>query len=245
MLREYGVPAAKVENLDAERVAMKCRMALIIGIILVCGCGENTGSTHLASEVGPSSAQGVGGDHRHDGVVEDSPYTHRQIKAAIKETGGRWISHQQRISFSGTQITDSTLEYVNWIPRVEKLSVKGTQISDAGLEYISGQIHMLELDLADTQITDAGLKHLRKLARLRSLGLAGTRITDAAIEELAVLPELKMLDVSDTQITHGGLVNARILPQLEIVHISTSRFTDADLEELASALPTVRIMSNP
>jgi len=221
---------------------MNRRYRWTMAVILLAGCGEQE-KTSWPSPQGAGAEVAAGGNNRRSaGDGTESPYTKAELKSAIKDLGGRWSSTNERVSFSGTELTDADLEYVKWIPSLKKLRVSHTNVTDAGLVHILGLRQLQELDLSDTQITDAGLEQLTVFPKLRYLRLAETQVSDASLEILKDLPALEALDLSDTQITDAGLQQIGEITNLQSLYLSTDQFPDADVERLKSALPGCRIL---
>lgn len=165
-----------------------------------------------------------------------------EIKAGIRELGGRWNSTTERVSFSGTDISDADLETLKWPDAVTRLSLSGTQVTDDGLKHLPWIVQLDELRVTNSQVTGARLGRMGYAFSPRKLNLNGTQVTDAAISTLKQMPALQALDIANTQVTDAGLTQLQEFKNLRSLSVSTNLITEAAIEQLEAALPECRIM---
>ncbi|MCA9112574.1 MAG: hypothetical protein KDA52_21655 [Planctomycetaceae bacterium] len=224
-----------------------CALLVIIAVPELADFGnrfssEDTRTSHRSTEHPLASMPSQDSRRRDDN--SRSPYSHSELKDLIRDLGGSWKSTNERLSFSGPQLTDAKLECVRWVPRLSKLSLSGTQITDSGLKHVGDLSSLDELNLSNTAITDAGLSHLVTNSRLRYLRLTGTQVTDEGIDTLKKLHGLKALDISDTQITEAGLRQIQEIKDLKFVYVTQGQFSEDGIEELTAALPDCQVISH-
>ncbi|CAH3185471.1 unnamed protein product [Porites evermanni] len=158
------------------------------------------------------------------------------------------------ISFSGTNITDhslqamrdlkalkvlvigntkiSSLEVVHQLPQLEMLNVSHTEICDDSLVALENHPSLASLSLLSTNVTDDGLCHLQGL-KLSTVKLPNRlHITDQGINNIQVLP-LVALDLSDyIHITDNGvysiahMTSSTALTELEELNLDRTLITD-------------------
>ncbi len=165
-----------------------------------------------------------------------------EIKAGIRELGGRWNSTTERVSFSGTDISDADLETLKWPDAVTRLSLSGTQVTDDGLKHLPWIVPLDKLRVTNSQVTGARLGRMGYAFSPRTLNLNGTQVTDAAISTLKQMPALQVLDIANTQVTAAGLTQLQEFKNLRSLSVSTNLMTEAAIEQLEAALPECRIM---
>jgi hypothetical protein len=165
----------------------------------------------------------------------------------------------ERIAFSGTKITDTTMLEVRQLFRLERLSLRGTLVTDEGLPALANLTELGQLDLSETGVTGPGLKNLHGLSRLtvlvlnntplehdaaqylvgisslEHLHLQGTAISDDGIRSLASLKELKSIHLQDTAVTDAAIKHLARLPRLEGMTLIGTEVTDAGLAELTES----------
>ena len=115
----------------------------------------------------------------------------------------------RRLSLSGDQVTDATLENLKGLTKLRWLFLEYSKITDKGLECLKGMTEIEELSLSGTQVTDDGLLHLEGLPHLRQLDLANTKVTDSGLENLKVLTQLRSLELGNTKVTGDGAIAFR------------------------------------
>jgi hypothetical protein len=141
-----------------------------------------------------------------DGTVGDEALAHL--------AGMIWM---ERLTFSGTGVTDAGARHLSGMTEMQGLSLVGTRITDAGMAHLAGMRQMQRLFLAGTPIGDVGLAHLAAMTQMRSLDLSGNPITDAGLPHLGRMAQVQRLDLSRTQVTDGGVQQLRaLLPQVTI-----------------------------
>jgi len=86
--------------------------------------------------------------------------------------------------FSGSQITDVSLDRLSQLNGISALLFFDTDITDAGLSKIKDFKGLTVLYLGEPKVTDAGLVHLKGTTQLRLLNTRGTMGTDAGIADL-------------------------------------------------------------
>ena len=122
--------------------------------------------------------------------------------------------------FSGVEVDDECLSYLENLPRLEVLSVSSGAITDTGLSHLSGLRCVRELDLTGADLTDGGLQHVGTLESLRYLSIACTKVSDAGLERLHELKRLRHLNVSFTETTPEGIRRLNeALPECVVDHM--------------------------
>jgi Leucine-rich repeat (LRR) protein len=100
------------------------------------------------------------------------------------------------------------------------LNLRGTDVTDTSLEYVAQLSHLKSLDISFTQITDVGLEHLASLAELEALNLGGNKISGVGLHALKLLPKLKTLSFYGIQRRNAGWCWAPVVTDLELDTIS-------------------------
>ena len=108
------------------------------------------------------------------------------------------------------------------------LNLRGTDVTDTSLEYVSRLGNLQSLDISFTQISDVGMEHLAPLSQLEELNLGGNKISGAALHVLKFLPRLKRLSFYGMQRRNAGVCWAPVVTDLELDTIALL----AGLEEL-------------
>jgi hypothetical protein len=91
-------------------------------------------------------------------------------------------------------------------PDCSVLQMANSDVTDSTLEFVEALPKLRELDLDNTQITDSGLKIIAALHELQRLRISRTRVTDAGFQEsLAKHPKLRQLWCPDTAIKRSSL----------------------------------------
>jgi Leucine-rich repeat (LRR) protein len=78
--------------------------------------------------------------------------------------------------------------------KLERLSLSGTRVTNKGLKDLAGLTELKKLSVANTKITEAGLTHLEGMKSLRELNVFGSpNVSKKAAEALQKkLPDLKI-----------------------------------------------------
>ena len=94
------------------------------------------------------------------------------------------------------------------------------RLDDDGTAWLAKSGNLEELDLTGTSVGDKTVQRLQGCRNLRELSLAGTQITSAAVPSLVRMTTLRKLDVSSTALTKQ------------------------DVDQIITALPRCRVMSD-
>jgi len=159
----------------------------------------------------------------------------------------------QRLSLSGTPVTDQQLAPLASLGELTELSLSGTQVTDAGLQHLQSLRRLTRLEIQGSGITLAGVVQLfveqqgRTLVEaLRALGLvrlddhgelaaidlAGAVLGDAQLRHLGPQPTLRELHLAATQVSDQGLRDLGSQPALERLYLAKCPITDEGLRHL-------------
>ena len=93
-------------------------------------------------------------------------------------------NHWRELDFSGDDVTDSDLAFIEEAPEVRIVHLQSDNITDTGLAHLKNAKQLVSLDISGTKITDKGLEQLSGLDHLRELRLNNTQITAAGLKRL-------------------------------------------------------------
>ena len=79
--------------------------------------------------------------------------------------------------FTAEFITDAAMAFLRGNTNLRVLNLRGTDVTDTSLEYVARLDQPASLDISFTQITDVGLEHLASLSQLEELNLGGMKIS--------------------------------------------------------------------
>lgn len=101
----------------------------------------------------------------------------------------------EKLSLSGKDVTDDSLETIISLSRLTSLDLSGTGISDAGLSLLQALHNLVELNLEDTNVTNSGLQRLAGLSSLLTLHVTmKDGVTYEGIDTLKLrLPECSIM----------------------------------------------------
>jgi beta-lactamase regulating signal transducer with metallopeptidase domain/Leucine-rich repeat (LRR) protein len=148
------------------------------------------------------------------------------------------FSHLQSLDFSGSQVTDATLDNIGQYHELQRLSLRYTSVTDAGLARIAGLTELRQLSLDSRVITDTGIAQLRALPKLEYLWLRATEVSDASLRSLAEIKSLTRLDLFGSGqpgvnvghlFTMDGLSQLNKLPNLRVLWINNLELPDGYL----------------
>lgn len=129
-------------------------------------------------------------------------------------------------------ITDEQMKDFAGCTTAEFVELSGTEVTDSGLQYLGSARNLQKLLLNDTAVRT--LEYLPVSDSLRELQLKGTRITDQALQNLKNFRHLAILDVRDTRITADGII---ALKEEKLAAVKMNNLNDTELARLREALP--------
>lgn len=166
------------------------------------------------------------------------------------------FANVRRITFDGSQCSDTDLADIDalrsvedlWIdesrttergiaqlsrlPNLRSITINGEQATEAALRSLGESPHLESLTIYGPLVTDATLVHLKHLPQLRSLNLKLTSITDGGLRHLAELANLDRLNLDSGQIGDAGIAHLRPLTSLRQLHFARTAITDAGIMQL-------------
>ena len=147
------------------------------------------------------------------------------------------------LALSSPTFTDAGLVHFGGCKSLRRLYLHNTQVTDTGLTSVLKGCETLEwLNLEGCkQITGATLAHLGAFKHLTELYLHSTNVKDADLANLNGCKNLFRLVLDDTALTDAGLAHLAALDGLTELYIRTTKVTAEGVEDLAKALPKLRI----
>jgi len=164
-------------------------------------------------------------------------------------------------------ITDAGMEAISGLTELARLDLGSTSVSHASMPHVAKLTRLISLkysycpnfkpqslaalqpltrlellELYNCPISDAMLADLKPLTELYWFMPGGTPITDAGAAHLAALPALHHLDLTQTKITAAGLRKLASHPRLAYVFVHHCPIDEAELPELAKAMPRIVIV---
>jgi Leucine-rich repeat (LRR) protein len=170
------------------------------------------------------------------------------------------------LSFLGTEITDSDLQFLKHFEALEELDVSCTSLGDGCLPHLQDLPNLLKLNLSSTKITsksadtlcrfksvvelilddtvlgDQALMKLSSLTRLETLSLSFTEVTSRGLSKIKTLKNLKRLRLNSTNVSNAGIDFLMRLTKLEELWLKSTRVTFSGLAELKKQLPNCQIV---
>jgi len=129
----------------------------------------------------------------------------------------------------GPYANSSLGQNVNYIPSVlgmpetKKLAFSGSHITDATLDLLNGGTNVTEVILTACAVTDLGLVHLQSLKHLESLSIIEVKISDEGLRAVQGLENLRWVNLNATNVRGSGL---KYLPKkiktLNLMHTFTN-----------------------
>jgi Leucine Rich repeat len=136
------------------------------------------------------------------------------------------------ISFLGTEVGDSDLQFIEHLTRLEELDIGCTGITDTGLHHIAKLRNLRKLNLSSTRISEAGMPLLSSLSFMSELVLDDTRVGDTALGALTQLSNLHTLSLSFTDVTNKGLSQIKNLTNLKRLRLNSTAVSNAGIDFL-------------
>jgi len=98
------------------------------------------------------------------------------------------------LDFSGSQVTDQGMRYLQSIPSLTTLSLDNTTIGDAGLKTLAQTGSIRHLSVAHTKVTNAGILYFASHNKhLQFLDVTGAQVTEQDVKQLkTLLPEIRI-----------------------------------------------------
>ncbi|MCA9179343.1 MAG: hypothetical protein KDB14_33020 [Planctomycetales bacterium] len=138
------------------------------------------------------------------------------------------------------------------LPHLERLTVAGMSMGDEGFAAIAQIASLRELRTWHTYRTEASNQEIAKLP-LRSLKV-GQRLPGAqrppclsnqSLPVLASIATLETLELGEARLDLAGLRAVAKLPKLQRLKIDRTEITEAEIEQLRTLLPNVKIDFEP
>lgn len=140
-------------------------------------------------------------------------------------------------------VADVALANLKSWTQLERLNLRGTDVTDTSVEYIARFRNLRALDLSFTQVTNNGMDALGNLAALEELSLGGIKVSGAGLSVLRLLPRLRVLNLNGTQKRNSGMWAASVtdfdlesigsLSTLEDLNLGGTKVTDLGMERVA------------
>ena len=135
-------------------------------------------------------------------------------------------------------LVQSLAANVNW----RYVNFRGVEKPDSATFALLGKIpSIVELDIAGGKFEPADLGSIAALKNLKKLNLSRTNANDAVLAYVKDLDQLESLNLFHTEVTDAGLQQIKGLKNLKRLYVFESKVTDGGVDELAKALPTLRI----
>jgi Leucine-rich repeat (LRR) protein len=136
------------------------------------------------------------------------------------------------LSFLGTEITDSDLQFLKHFDSLEELDVSCTGIGDECLPHLQDLPNLRKLNLSSTKITSRSADSLCRFKSLTELILDDTVIKDQSLIKISSLAKLETLSLSFTQVTSRGLSKIRSLKNLKRLRLNSTNVSNAGIDFL-------------
>jgi len=154
------------------------------------------------------------------------------------------------LSLANKSFTGKGLVHLKKCPKLQRLTVAGIFMGDEGFAAISEMVQLRDLRTWHTYQTQAANGMIAKLPNLVSLQM-GQRLPqrekkpvsfdNETLKVYATMTTLEKLDLSEADLTLDGLRELKKLPRLKSLVLHDMEFAAADLEQLRSEMPTVKI----
>lgn len=140
------------------------------------------------------------------------------------------------------------------LPKLEQLTVAGMSMGDDGFAAIADLTSLRGLRTWHTYRTEASNAEIAKLPNLTALKVgqrlphgknAPLSLTDASLSTLAQIQKLESLEIGEARFTLEALRQLKSLPKLKRLKIDRTEILAADLEQLRSEMPDVKIEFEP
>lgn len=148
----------------------------------------------------------------------------------------------EELDVSCTSISDACLPCLQYLPSLRKLNLSSTKISAKSVDSLCRFKSLTELVLDDTPIGDQELIRLSSLTKLETLSLSFTDITSRGLSKIKSLKNLKRLRLNSTKVSNGCIDFLMRLPKLEELWLRSTRVTYSGLAELKKQLPDCQIV---
>lgn len=132
----------------------------------------------------------------------------------------------RRLNLRGTDITDTSLQYLAGMTTLQSLDISYTQVTNNGMEYLAALRDLEELEAGGNKLTGVGLRVLKLLPKLRTVNLGGvqkrnsgfwlTTLTDLDYDALAGLAALRDLNLASVKVTDPGVARLKQVRSLDL-----------------------------
>jgi hypothetical protein len=146
-----------------------------------------------------------------------------------------WVKAKQ-----SSPITDAGMAHLE-VRNLVNLNLHGLPITDAGLKSLPVMPYLRMLQLSETQVQGPGLSRLASLGNLANLDLSSSAVTDEGLSHITGASQLVVLTLDGLPLTSAGLKHVLALPQLRYLAIRGHMVEDADVAQLKSKAPVLRI----
>lgn len=130
-------------------------------------------------------------------------------------------------------VTDAELAfYSHEISNLERVSLSGTQVTDVGVKVLCQLNRLRDLDLSNTALTNKGLEELQCLKQLESLSVANTQVDFPKLLDIAKKLRLRELDASGIGVTDDHFQIEMSLGSILSLNLSRNPITDKGIAKL-------------
>ena len=136
----------------------------------------------------------------------------------------------RRISFAGTQLTESTLSSIGKIDSLVEIDFSKTGIADSAVKYLSRKRYIEKLSLAGTQFTVTGINEFMAGNFIRTLDIGDLNLDDERVNKLQI-QNVSGLILRGNPIIDKSLVHLTTLTYLDL---SRTQCDGAELDQLNS-----------
>ncbi|MEZ6072837.1 MAG: hypothetical protein R3C10_21880 [Pirellulales bacterium] len=145
------------------------------------------------------------------------------------------------LTLRDNEISDAGLSHLTGLNRLETLGLSKNRIEGDGLQFLGGKTKLRSLFLYDNPINDVGLSHIANIPNLEMLGLSRTLITDNGTKHLVHLSKLKYLSLNCEAISDASIECLIKMPSLQELELSNTKITPDGFERLRKAIPSCNI----
>jgi Leucine-rich repeat (LRR) protein len=178
-------------------------------------------------------------------LAADALYGLSFLGTEITDTDLQFLKHLdslKELDVSCTSISDACLQHLQDLANLRKLNLSSTKISSKSVDSLCRFKSLTELILDDTTITDQSLIKLSSIARLETLSLSFTQVTSRGLSKIKSMKNLKRLRLNSTNVSNGGIDFLIRLTKLEELWLRSTRVTYSGLAELKKQLPDCQIV---